>query len=75
VSEQVDYQTERLEHLGIVAGVCREAGIAAWLDAQAGEKRRQVSVGTAVVAMILNGGKRIHIWLVFSLMPMTGAVY
>jgi transposase len=55
VSEQVDYQTERLDHLGIVAGVCREVGIAAWLDAQAGENRRQVSIGTAVVAMILNG--------------------
>jgi len=55
VSEEVNYQTERLDHLGIVAGVCREAGIAAWLDAQAGENRRVVSVGTAVVAMILNG--------------------
>jgi transposase len=55
VSEEVDYQTERLDHLGIVAGVCREAGIAAWLDEQVGENRRVVSVGTAVVAMILNG--------------------
>jgi transposase len=55
VSQEVDYQTERLDHLGIVAGVCREAGIAAWLDTQAGESRRGVSVGTAVVAMILNG--------------------
>src|SRR5881392_1611879 len=55
MSESIEYQTERLDHLGIVAGVCREAGIAAWLDAQAGENRREVSVGTAVVAMILNG--------------------
>jgi hypothetical protein len=55
VSEEVEYQTERLDHLGIVAGVCREAGIAAWLDAQAGKNNRDVSVGTAVVAMILNG--------------------
>jgi transposase len=52
---EVEYQTERLDHLGIVAGVCREAGIAQWLDQQAGESRRGVSVGTAVVAMILNG--------------------
>ncbi len=51
----MEYQTERLDHLGLVAGVCREAGIAAWLDEQAGESRRDVSVGTAVVAMILNG--------------------
>ena len=32
MSEEVEYQTERLDHLGIVAGVCREAGIAEWLD-------------------------------------------
>lgn len=50
-----EYQTERLDHLGIVAGVCREVGIAEWLDERAGESRRDVSVGTAVVAMILNG--------------------
>ncbi len=51
----MEYQTERLDHLGIVAGVCREAGIAKWLDVQAGEQRRVVSIGTATVAMILNG--------------------
>lgn len=51
----MEYQTERLDHLGIVAGVCREAGIAEWLDAQAGAQRRVVSIGTATVAMILNG--------------------
>jgi transposase len=55
VSQEVEYQTERLDHLGIVAGVCREAGIAEWLDKIAGEQRRSVSVGTATVAMILNG--------------------
>jgi transposase len=55
VSQEVEYQTQRLDHLGIVAGVCREAGIAEWLDKRAGENRRSVSVGTAVVAMILNG--------------------
>src|SRR6266581_4289417 len=41
--------------MGIVAGVCQEAGIAEWLDKQAGESRRSVSVGKATVAMILNG--------------------
>jgi transposase len=55
VSQNVAYQTERLDHLGIVAGVCREVGIAEWLDVQAGEQRRSVSRGTATVAMILNG--------------------
>src|SRR5438034_4307146 len=55
VSQEVEYQTERLDHLGIVAGVCREAGIAEWLDERAGEQRRSVSMGTATVPMILNG--------------------
>lgn len=55
MSQNVAYQTERLDHLGIIAGVCREVGIAEWLDVQAGEQRRRVSIGTATVAMILNG--------------------
>jgi transposase len=55
VPEEVAYQTERLDHLGIVAGVCREVGIAEWLDERAGEQRRDVRMGTATVAMILNG--------------------
>ena len=50
-----EYVNERLDHLGIVAGVCQEIGLAAWLDAQEPGNRQQVSVGTATVAMILNG--------------------
>ena len=49
------YTNERLDHLGIVAGVCQEIGLAAWLDAQDPGNRQQVSVGIATVAMILNG--------------------
>src|SRR3989440_12033118 len=49
------YTNERLDHLGIVAGVCQEIGLAAWLDAQDPGNRQQVSVGTATVAMLLNG--------------------
>jgi transposase len=49
------YVAERLVHLGIVAGVCREIGLAAWLDAQDEQQHERVSVGTATVAMILNG--------------------
>lgn len=55
MSQEVKYQTERLDHLGIVAGVCQEAGIAEWLDKQAGDSRRSVSIGKATVAMVLNG--------------------
>jgi transposase len=46
---------ERLDHLGIVAGICQEIGLAAYLDALAGPSQQHVSVGTATVAMILNG--------------------
>ncbi len=49
------YTNERLDHLGIVAGVCQEIGLARWLDAQDPGNRQQISVGTATVAMILNG--------------------
>lgn len=50
-----EYVNERLDHLGIVAAVCREIGLAKWLDAHEPEKRQQVSVGMATTAMILNG--------------------
>ncbi|HEX9413870.1 MAG TPA: DUF4277 domain-containing protein [Ktedonobacterales bacterium] len=38
-----------------MAGVCREIGLAEWLDAQDEHSHERVSVGTATVAMILNG--------------------
>jgi transposase len=44
-----------LNHLGIVAAVCREIGVAEWLDQQEPGNRQQVSVGTATVALVLNG--------------------
>jgi transposase len=49
------YVAERLDHLGIVAAVCREIGIAEWLDGQDEHCHERVGVGTATVAMILNG--------------------
>lgn len=48
-------RVERLDHLGIVAGICQEIGLAEYLDALAGPSQQHVSVGTAKVAMILNG--------------------
>src|SRR5262245_63558886 len=48
-------RVERLDHLGIVAGMCREIGLAAYLDGLAGPTQQQVSIGTATVAMLLNG--------------------
>jgi transposase len=49
------YVVEHLNHLGIVAEVCREIEVAAWLDQQEPGNRQQVSVGTATVALVLNG--------------------
>jgi hypothetical protein len=46
---------ERLDHLGIVAGICREIALAEYLDALAGPSQQRVSIGTATMAMILNG--------------------
>ena len=50
-----EYHNERLDHLGIVAGVCQEIGLADWLDVLAPDQQRTVRYGTATVAMILNG--------------------
>ena len=49
------YVVEHLNHLGIVAEVCREIEVADWLDQQEPGHRQYVSVGTATVAMVLNG--------------------
>jgi transposase len=49
------YVVEHLNHLGMVAEVCREIGVAAWLDQQEPGNRQRVSVGAATVALVLNG--------------------
>src|SRR5260370_12801802 len=49
------FVVEHLKHLGIVAEVCRQIGVAEWLDQQDPTNRQQVSVGTATVALVLNG--------------------
>ena len=55
MSQTVTYVPERLDHLGTVAGVCQEIGLAAYLDALQTSYHARVSVGTATVAIILNG--------------------
>jgi hypothetical protein len=49
------YVVEHLNHLGSVAEVCREIGVADCLDQQEPGNRQQVSVGTATVALVLTG--------------------
>lgn len=53
--ENQDLQSQRLDHLGIVAGICHEIGLIEAIDDQIGETDRKVSVGQAVQAMLING--------------------
>jgi transposase len=48
------YETRRIDHLGIVAGICREIGLIEQVDQCVGASGRKVSCGQAVQAMVLN---------------------
>jgi hypothetical protein len=48
------YVVDHLNHLEIVAEVCREIGVADWLDQQEPGNRQQVSAGTVTVALVLS---------------------
>lgn len=48
------YETRSIDHLGIVAGICREIGLIEQVDQRVKEKERKVSSGQAVQALILN---------------------
>lgn len=48
------FSTQSLDHLGIVAGVCDRIGLIDTIDNFIGSTKRNVSVGEAVLAMILN---------------------
>ena len=51
------YRTQILDHLGLVAGMCEELGIAEVIDqaTQQNPEMRLVTAGQAVKAMVLNG--------------------
>lgn len=51
---EVTYSTQSLDHLGIVAGICRQIDLIEHIDACVGITGRKVSVGEAVQAMVLN---------------------
>lgn len=52
----VEYETKRLDHLGIVAGICHEIGLVETINEMLPTRSdRRVSCGTATLAMILNG--------------------
>src|SRR5215472_11711507 len=46
---------ERLDHLGIVAGICQEIGLMEYFDRLDEQVHARVSLGQAVLAMVLNG--------------------
>jgi len=48
------YSTQRLDHLGIVAGICQQISLIEKVDTYVGVTGRKVSVGEAVQAMVLN---------------------
>src|SRR5271165_1041624 len=48
-------KVERMDHLGIVAGVCDEIGLVDYFDALDTHWHARVSLGQAVKAMVLNG--------------------
>ncbi len=48
------HETKLIQHLGIVAGICKESRLAELIDERVEQPRRHVTVGHATVAMILN---------------------
>ena len=53
--DYTDYTSKSLDHLGIVATVCKEIGLADEIDRIVGvDPRQKVTCGEAVVAMVLN---------------------
>jgi len=47
--------SQRLDHLGIVAGICNQIKLIEQINKKIGPNKRKVSVGQAVQAMVLNG--------------------
>jgi hypothetical protein len=54
MSDEPEYETQSIDHLGIVAGISREIGLVEAVDATVGQRDRKVSCGEAVLAMVLN---------------------
>lgn len=52
-----DIKTYSMDHHGLIAGVCKDIGLASKIDKRINKRdsRRIVSTGTATIAMILNG--------------------
>lgn len=54
MSAEPNYETQRIDHLGIVAGVCQEISLIAQINSQVRNSERKVSCGQGTQALILN---------------------
>jgi len=54
MSAEQTFETQRIDHLGIVSGVCREIALIEQIDAQVKASDRKVSCGKGTQALILN---------------------
>lgn len=54
MSAKPTYETQRIDHLGIVAGICQEICLIDQIDARVKASDRKVSCGQGTQAMILN---------------------
>ena len=54
MSTEQSFETKRIDHLGIVAGICHEIGLIESIDQAVGQSERKVSCRDAVQAMVLN---------------------
>ena len=54
MSEETNYETQRIDHLGIVTGISREIELVETIDKKVGETGRKVSCGEGVLAMVQN---------------------
>lgn len=55
MGSETRYETHRIDHLGIVAGICNEIGLIDVINQQVGASAQKVSCGEGVQAMVLNG--------------------
>jgi len=49
-----EHESKLIQHLGIISGICNESRLVDLIDRNIEQKRRKVTVGQAVQAMILN---------------------
>ena len=54
MNPETRYETQRIDHLGIVAGICQEIGLIEEIDRLVGRGEQKVSVGQGTQAMVLN---------------------